>query len=304
MMYPFSSSFNCSTKASSKGNIIVFILLCLFFLLSMSNVIRFKQITQPCRALATCLRAENAGTDETQPDHQRLGAYYQTSTSHLHATEIVLAIFRRSYPTALLTVYIDNDDRNRVDWDALQPINLLPSYYYNASVRSATPNNGMYFGTVDACVAYVHRLIEAARQEMVDWLILLEDDVWVCSRINTSLLVYDMNGQCIAKYSSAWSNPAPGSCYGGCGGFVLRGSFLRDIIMRVDTRRYIHEILLTIGRPVASDELLSALFLRSNGTIGKIADYAEEMTWNPPSSPVIVHQMKHFYHSRPDCNEW
>ena len=124
----------------------------------------------------------------------------------------------------------------------------------------------------------------------------MEDDVWVCSRINTTRLTHDMNGQCIAKYGDVWGKLAPGSCYGGYGGFVLRASFLRNL--RVDTG-YIHEILLTIGRPVASDELLSALFLRSNGTIGRIPDYAEEMTL----TPVIVHQMKGFYHRRPDCNE-
>ena len=238
--------------------------------------------------LCTCLRAEIAGI---QKEEQRIGAYYQTSNSKLYATQLVLSICRQAYAAASLIVYIDNDDANRVNSDPFQPIELLP---HDISVRSAV-TSGMHFDTVDACTAYVDRIIEAARQD-IDWLILLEDDVWVCGRINTRMLTRDMNGQCIAKYSEVWGDLAPGSCYGGYGGFVLRTSFLRN--MRVDTN-YIREILRKIGRPVASDELLSASFLRSNGTIGIISDYAEKMT----STPVILHQMKDFYHRLPDCNE-
>ena len=271
-----------SCSAASRG---VF-LLCLVLLLC--HLVWFEFI-RPCRALATCLAATTSTAEG-----QRLGAYYQTSTSNPYATQLVLALFRQAYATALIVVYIDNDDGSRVvNWDAFQPIKVLP---YNASARSAD-TRGMHFGTVDSCAAYVYRLIEAARRDDLDWLILLEDDVWVCSRIDTARLTHDMNGQCIAKYGEVWGSLAPGSCYGGYGGFVLRASFLRSI-MPVNTS-YIHEILTTIGRPVASDELLSALFLRSNGTIGRISDYAEEMT----STPVIVHQMKHFYHRRPDCDE-
>ena len=262
--------------------------LCLVLCLSLLvyHVLWFEN-TRPCRALATCLRTEKAATTD---EGQRLGAYYQTTTSKPYATQLVLALFRRAYATARIAVYIDHDDGHRVDWDAFQPIHVLP---YNTSARSAH-TRGMHFGTVGSCAAYVHRLIEAARQE--DWLILLEDDVWVCRPINITSLAYDMNGQCIAHYDNVvWGNRAPGRCYGGYGGFVLRASFLRR--MRVNTS-YIQEILLAIGRPVASDELLSALFLRSNGTIGRISDYAEEMT----STPVIVHQMKGFYHRRPDCD--
>ena len=56
------------------------------------------------------------------------------------------------------------DDENRMNWDAFQPINILQ---YNTSAHSAD-TTGIHFGTVDSC----------ARQD-VDWLILLEDDVWV-----------------------------------------------------------------------------------------------------------------------------
>ena len=49
-------------------------------------------------------------------------------------------------------------------------------------------------------------------------------------------------------------------------------------------------ILKQIKRPVTS--CCPSLLLRANGTIGRIADYKEKMT----PEPVIVHQMKGFYH--------
>jgi hypothetical protein len=42
-------------------------------------------------------------------------------------------------------------------------------------------------------IANVSRIIRAAQQ--LDWLILLEDDVWMCNYINTEQLAFDINGQ-------------------------------------------------------------------------------------------------------------
>lgn len=191
-------------------------------------------------------------------------------------------------------VYVDDaSNLDMIDWTEYNPIvllNIVPSPSASSLLLHSAVSYGTYFSTVDACVSYVDRIIKASLG--VDWLILLEDDAWVCNRINTSALVYDMNGQCLAQYNrEIWGEMVPGSCYGGYGGFVLRASFLQRA-MRVD-HEYIGSILVHIKRPIASDELLSALFLRSNGTIGVIEDYAEQMA--PASSPVIVHQMKHFY---------
>jgi hypothetical protein len=221
--------------------------------------------------------------------NQRIGAYYQTSLTHMYATKLVLTTFRRVYPSGYLFAHVDDDGSHQFDWNAYHPIYLLSS---NASVRSAK-SSGMHFQSVKSCVAYVSRIIHAAQQ--LDWLILLEDDVWVCNSVNTEQLAYDMNGQCIAKYDEiVWGHTPPGKCYGGCGGFILRGSFLRG--MQVD-ERYIHTMLEKIKRPIASDELLSALFFRSNGTIGDSSAFAERMT----SNPVIVHQIKNFYRSGSAC---
>lgn len=241
---------------------------------------------RPCQVLATCIESK------LQPplDNGRIGAYYQTSLSHMYATTLVLTIFRRVYASAPVFAYVDGGPNHLFDWNAYNPISMLP---FDARFRSAA-SNGIHFRTVSSCVAYLTRLIAAAQD--VDWLILLEDDVWVCNRISAASLLHDMNGKCMAIYDvNVWGTMIPGECYGGYGGFVLRGSFLRR--MRVDTS-YINDILVKIKRPIASDELLSALFLRSNGTIGTIADYAEEMT----SAAVIVHQMKTFYYLKTTCS--
>eukprot|EP00291_Cryptomonas_curvata_P017839 CAMPEP_0172156308 /NCGR_PEP_ID=MMETSP1050-20130122/3123_1 /TAXON_ID=233186 /ORGANISM="Cryptomonas curvata, Strain CCAP979/52" /LENGTH=284 /DNA_ID=CAMNT_0012825331 /DNA_START=118 /DNA_END=972 /DNA_ORIENTATION=- len=256
----------------------------LVLLLSLSFMLWYMMV-RPCRILATCIQAKLL-----YPTDVRIGAYYQTSLAHIYATKLVLTIFRRVYPSAPIFVYIDSDGGHPFDWNAHHPIVMLP---FDARLRSAV-SHGTHFMTASSCVAYVNRIIKAAQD--LDWLVLLEDDVWVCNRIDAAALLHDMNGQCLAKYDvNVWGHMIPGDCYGGYGGFVLRGSFLRR--MHVD-RSYIHDILAKIRRPIASDELLSALFLRSNGTIGKITDYAEEMT----TAAVIVHQMKTFYHLKTTCS--
>lgn len=233
--------------------------------------------------LDTCI-----STELRSPLPTRIGAYYQTSLAHTHATEVVLTIFRRSYDQSPLFVYIDEMQPSQTfEWYRYQPIQIMPGPL-SSNLRSAD-RYGTYFDNVDACMAYVNRIITASRN--LDWLILLEDDVWVCNSVDTSALIYDMNGQCLAQYNpSVWSHMTPGPCYGGYGGFVLRASFLQT--MKVEPH-YIHSMLAHIKRPIASDELLSALFLRSHGTIGKIMDYSEKIT--SIASPVIVHQMKQFY---------
>jgi hypothetical protein len=263
------TSLRSFTPAASIGQkyscVSVLILLCL-----LATAWCYITTTQ-CHLLATCIQTSLRPTLD-----DRIGAYFQTSMSHMHATKLVFTLFRRIYAFAPCFLY--------------DPITLMP---YDATLHSAS-SYGTHFATTRACIAYMNRLKQAA--QMLDWLLLLEDDVWVCNRIQTAALAYDMNGQCVAQYDvKIWGHITPGKCYGGYGGFVLRGSFLRQL--NIDSA-YIQSILNQIGRPIASDELISALFLRSNGTIGPMADYAERMT----PMPVVVHQMKSFYYLETTCS--
>ncbi len=263
-----------------------------------------------CGMLAVCLQTPLLLPHSAVAE--RVGAYFQTSLQHAYAAQVALTAFRRAYPSGPIFAYVDvsansknkytNDQQlqkklqklQNFDWDAYAPVHLLSASHTKnksaASLDSASSSasaSGTHFGTVAACTAYVSRIIRAAQQ--LDWLVLLEDDVWVCNRFDAQQQRYDMNGQCIAKYDvRVWGRTAPGQCYGGCGGFVLRGSFLRR--MQIN-EAYIQSMLDQIQRPIASDELLSALFLRSNGTIGHSPAFAERMT----PHPRIVHQMKSFY---------
>jgi hypothetical protein len=192
--------------------------------------------------LNTCLSSQ---LRSSFPD--RFGAYYQTSLAHVYATDLVLTIFRRFHEHSPVFVYIDRIHNNaikNIDWNRYHPIVFMPSF--SSNLQSAV-TYGTYFSTVDASVSYVNRIIKASQD--LDWLILLEDDVWVSNHINTTALAYDMNGQCLAKYDpSVWTYMTPGSCYGGYGGFVLRASFLRT--MHVD-HKYVQSILAHIKRPIA-----------------------------------------------------
>lgn len=245
----------------------------------------FYQYHLPYHFLTSCVSTpmQNIGQNET------LGAYYQTSGNRLFAAQLALSLFRRAYKSSPLFLYIDRPDAKQSFWNQYEPLFVMP---FDLKTQSSKIS-GTHFATAAACVSYLKRVTAAAQN--VDWLLLLEDDVWVCNSINFSDLKYDMNGQCIAKYD-AWGDLTPKiqkkeACYGGYGGFILRGSFVRESMI-VD-RLYILQILAQIKRPIASDELLSAIFLKSNGTIGKFSGYAESMSSD--ARPVVVHQMKGFY---------
>ena len=214
-------------------------------------------------------------------------AYYQTSLNHPEASRIVLDLFRRAYKTAPIFLYVDNTRSHALDLEAYQPIVLIQ---HAKNVQSSV-NHGMYFGTVAAGTAYLNRIKHAAKG--ADWLILLEDDTWVCNTVFTKQLAFDLNGECSAQYNPGWDYLTPGPCFGGCGGSILRGPFLRR--MRVD-QPFVRAILAQINRSVASDELLSAMVYHSNGTLGNSAYFSQGMI----ASPGIVHGFKSFYPGRLD----
>ena len=236
-----------------------------------------------CRLLEICQQTHLLPL----PDNGRISAYYQTTLDNGDAPKIVLDLFRRAYPFAPIFLYTDNAKNHTLDLAMYEPIIRQPF----TKLLNSVAWNGMYFATVDAAVAFLERVVEASLD--VDWVILLEDDVWVCDKFFTSALKFDMNGQCIAKYGG-YDNLVPGPCYGGCGGFILRAAFLRKL--HVD-REYITTLLQKIKRGIASDELISAMFYHSNGTIGRFSGYSEWMS----SEPVIVHQIKRFYHQANNC---
>lgn len=243
----------------------------------------------PCTALDVCTHTQvRVGWT------RRVGAYYQTSGKHLKSLRVVLKLFRRAYPISPLYLYIDAEETS-TRFAAV--LSIAANYAHITLMPPGVPKNdvpgidGLYMQSLSASVDYVTRLVVAAQQ--VDWLILLEDDVWVCNTVPTDSLRYDLNGRCDAKYN--WPGGAtPGPCYGGCGGMIFNAGFLRS--MRVDPA-YIQRILAQKRDFMASDELISAVMYQSNGTIGNMPEFLEYMT----PYPIVVHQMKGFYAGNVQC---
>jgi len=257
-------------------------LFALVFLVVAHDLYQYCFVIAPRDLLTSCVSAPVRTFDQ----NVTVGAYYQTSSDHVQAAKLAASLFRKMYGSAPISLYLDKPLSKISErwWTGYDYLTLIP---FDQASQSAE-RHGTHFATIASCVSYLKRIIAAARD--VDWLILLEDDVWTCGSVNFSALKHDMNGQCVARYDeSAWGDVAPGACYGGYGGFILKGQFLKERL-RID-RAYIGKILAQLKRPVASDELLSAMLARSNGTIGSYAGYAERMG----ESPVIVHQMKGFY---------
>jgi len=260
-----------------KARVALFLLV--FFVLA-HDLYQYFLVIAPRDLLTSCVSAPVKGFDF----NATIGAYYQTSSNHVLASKLALSLFKKMYAFAPIFLYVDRPLQEvKPWWLGYDFLTLIPF----DSASKSSENKGTHFATIKACSSYLKRIILAAQN--VDWLILLEDDVWTCGSVDFSELTHDMNGQCVAEYNSHWGDSKPGACYGGYGGFILRGQFLREEL-KID-RAYIGKILAQLKRPVASDELLSAVFLKSNGTIGRYPGYAEKMG----ESPVIVHQMKGFY---------
>ncbi len=282
-----------SISAHRKSKTVLNMHILLSFFLSVSTFLLLLSVpwgerANSCKMLAACREPKF-----NMPAIPNLGAYYQTSLSHISATETVLQLFRRVYPSAPVFIYIDNDHDKGIQWEAYNPVIVTIRGKKRQWQNFVTTGN--FISTVGDGMNYIKRIISAAQG--LDWLILLEDDVWVCNSINVSSLgTHAMSGRCTTQFDSKrWAHLLPGPCYGGCGGYVLKGSFLQSV-MKVD-RGYIHAIFKQIKRPIASDELLSAVLYKSNGTIGTTKDFAEEMS----EHPVIIHQMKAFYHGDAKC---
>lgn len=170
--------------------------------------------------------------------------------------------------------------------------------------RLSVTTNGLYLNeqTVDVFVDHVLEACAFGRE----WLFILEDDVRVLGPI-TSELEFDLNG-----FNPRVRLPRPINIellkamrrplfrgYGGCGGALLRTTTLMKSPMS-EVRRFLRRAIDVTGRPLGSDEVLSAWVLYNRGRLGSYEGFAETFYPDFPlllesGRVAVLHQYKDDY---------
>ena len=223
-----------------------------------------------------------------------LAAYYQC-WGRLRAVAGVLQRFRAVYPEAPLHMVNDGGDR------ALGALaRRFGARYAYAVNRTSNASSAMYFTSVRAGAEYVERIRRASSD--CDWLLLLEDDVWVLGPIPLSDLRCDLNGGYPGLHLDARLRRAIGAThaelpYAGQGGSLLRCRFFRQFASAALPSLF---AAARDGR-LASDELLSALTYANGGSICAYDSYAEPTFVTFPlryyaiGGISVLHQVKWLY---------
>jgi hypothetical protein len=258
---------------------------------------------RPLCHVQRCLQPNPEQNVVPELSHTSMSAYYQTSGKHQAAIHVVLMLFRRSYPYAPLSLFYDGSG---AELEFMQTV--AHTYEANLSyTKMGAHPNGAFKGTyfkVDTAKEYVQRLYDAAAYGAT-WLMLLEDDAWVCQPVHLERLHYDMNGVCqhmgppLAPFLRPLYGEERTRCYGGAGGTILRtSSLLKRPYHNNETGAFLDVLFekatTTTREYLASDEILSAVVVYVGGTIGRMYGYADGM--RDQTKPLMVrHQMKQLY---------
>jgi len=241
-------------------------------------------------------------------DDVNVVAYCQRVSGNSIGFRIASHLFRSVYPSSPLYIHWDQDHALPV-----------PGAYlitHNKNIIEKTTNVGtarFFFASVASMEAYIQRLKTAAGFERSGWVLLLEDDVWVVSRIKRHQLKYDISGTCgaqlrprcrecptiIQAHSPNHQAFRNAECYGGCGGNYVNSS---RILALEGYQNLLENILRAWGGPVPQDVLLSSVILADGGTIGDNPGYYEpfyndlQKYLSNGDQPNILHKMKPLYY--------
>jgi hypothetical protein len=227
-------------------------------------------------------------------DEYNLTAYYQCK-QHIRAAREVLKNFRKLYPKAELVMVNDGGDVR------LQSLAEEFGARYEYSNKTSNRDNGMYFSSSDKAAVYFSRILNASSH--CDWLLLLEDDVWVLNMLPLHSLKHPLNGGykgMVLNHAFAQVINHSQFQYAGNGGSLLKCQFFRDIEANGGWRKNLDDILHAKGEEVASDELLSVLTYMHGGSVGTYPGYSEPgffwflYDWFT-NKITVLHQAKYLY---------
>jgi hypothetical protein len=214
--------------------------------LALAGVVLWLIVAMPVR--------RSRGESRSEAPRAPLGAYYRCH-GRTAAFREVLRLFRASYPAAPL--FVANDGGS----DELGSIALEHGAAYVYEARVSASATGLFLESAEAALHHLRGV--AAVAEVADWVLLLEDDVHVLAPVRLETLQCDVNGDNphallrgrLLEELEAAVGPLPDRHYGGAGGAVLRGAFLRD---RDRWEPWVLRLAGAGGR-VASDELIRAI---------------------------------------------
>lgn len=226
------------------------------------------------------------------------------------AVEQVLLKWRQVYPHAPVFMVNDGGD------PALHAIALRFGAHYSYNMqRTSASLTANYVNDPEAMIQSVERILVSAHH--ADYIMIMEDDVHVLKPITLTSLQYDLNSdfnplgtnrldhRMVAFITSVRRRPPPQDWqFGGCGGSILRGAFLREMQRQGNWRHYVHMLhnSMNNSRPLGHDEVLSALLYAHDGSFGPFPGFAEK--WYKDyqqrlagGSIEVVHQVKDFYNA-------
>ena len=237
-------------------------------------------------------------------ENQRIVAYYQNSGKNKIATRAVLQLFRWVYPNASLYMHFDTNESVETRSLANEFGAGLVTYSNRLEFRSSD-QKGLYF-TVGAGIQFIQRLQAAASLQPDGWVMLLEDDVWTLSLVNTkSDLFYDISGMCWLTFDKEHSRiirthafPRQvymnATCYGANGGSFINSSRLLGLNTSNQDLLAFMRHMTARGGDIASDLLLSSVILWDGGAVGPYHGFYDFVVVGH-GLPKTVHHMKLLY---------
>ncbi|KAL4854628.1 putative metallo-hydrolase YflN [Chlorella vulgaris] len=226
----------------------------------------------------------------------------------MRAVKEVLRRWRLFYPDAPLLVI--NEGQDAALERAAQQHGAQHMYAPATSDTQTT-----IFTTADSAARWVQHLLDAGAA--ADWVLLLEDDVHLLKPISFHTLHFDINGDnkdvrlanTLTKViERIRGTPLADRHFGGSGGAIFRGSFLRQLA-RSDWQSWLEQLLLAEDGVIISDQLITSLMHCINGTLGHYPGYAE--TWytdfearKAAGDIEVVHKEKSFYGNEEDLEKF
>jgi len=197
-----------------------------------------------------------------------ISGFYQSSGLHSRVVEAVLRNFRVFYPISRVSL-----------WLSYLPASTIMSYAHFYSVDGIGSGNATVFTNATAAVVFWSSLAAAA--DKADWLLLLEDDIWLYSHINVGGLKYSINGAPCSELfrPGVWlflstlneSNKRQ-LCYPRMGGSIIRSSSLA-----APNTLFLEELIDAGSGWIGRDELVAATVVAGGGDIGTFSGFSE--TW-------------------------